>query len=248
MLYKGADLTRDVEFVIFDEVHYVNDAEVGYRLYHCRTPILIRPGLSSGAGYGKKSLSCYPIMSISSYFRPRCRTHKSSPAGSGKSCRDRSYSGPLHNLLCAQTHEEKGHLCHFHGQAPRATGTLLVRGPRATQGGRRGPPFHRHWVRTLPDYQIDRMSDRASGTMRPNRHCAGNKIRNVRRQDSRLFSAWERKQVRLSGVPEVASVEAPLPEVPRPPEEVHHGHSRSRTSIFTCISLGPSARKIFSLS
>lgn len=30
MLYKGADLIRDVEFVIFDEVHYVNDAEVHY--------------------------------------------------------------------------------------------------------------------------------------------------------------------------------------------------------------------------
>lgn len=29
MLYKGADLIRDVEFVIFDEVHYVNDAERG---------------------------------------------------------------------------------------------------------------------------------------------------------------------------------------------------------------------------
>ena len=28
MLYKGADIIRDVEFVIFDEVHYVNDAEV----------------------------------------------------------------------------------------------------------------------------------------------------------------------------------------------------------------------------
>lgn len=28
MLYKGADLIRDVEYVIFDEVHYVNDAEV----------------------------------------------------------------------------------------------------------------------------------------------------------------------------------------------------------------------------
>ena len=27
MLYKGADLIRDVEWVIFDEVHYVNDAE-----------------------------------------------------------------------------------------------------------------------------------------------------------------------------------------------------------------------------
>lgn len=32
MLYKGADLIRDVEFVIFDEVHYVNDAEVRARI------------------------------------------------------------------------------------------------------------------------------------------------------------------------------------------------------------------------
>lgn len=29
MLYKGADLIRDVEFVIFDEVHYVNDQDRG---------------------------------------------------------------------------------------------------------------------------------------------------------------------------------------------------------------------------
>ncbi|RIA89533.1 hypothetical protein C1645_772097 [Glomus cerebriforme] len=29
MLYKGADLIRDVEFVIFDEVHYINDSERG---------------------------------------------------------------------------------------------------------------------------------------------------------------------------------------------------------------------------
>lgn len=28
MLYKGADLIRDVEWVIFDEVHYINDLEV----------------------------------------------------------------------------------------------------------------------------------------------------------------------------------------------------------------------------
>lgn len=28
MLYKGADIIRDIEWVIFDEVHYVNDAEV----------------------------------------------------------------------------------------------------------------------------------------------------------------------------------------------------------------------------
>jgi antiviral helicase SKI2 len=29
MLYRGADIIRDVEFVIFDEVHYVNDTERG---------------------------------------------------------------------------------------------------------------------------------------------------------------------------------------------------------------------------
>lgn len=29
MLYKGADLLKDVEFVIFDEVHYINDQERG---------------------------------------------------------------------------------------------------------------------------------------------------------------------------------------------------------------------------
>ena len=28
MLYKGADIIRDIEWVVFDEVHYVNDAEV----------------------------------------------------------------------------------------------------------------------------------------------------------------------------------------------------------------------------
>ena len=36
MLYKGADLIRDVEFVIFDEVHYVNDAEVCRPMGHLR--------------------------------------------------------------------------------------------------------------------------------------------------------------------------------------------------------------------
>jgi len=28
MLYRGADIIRDVEWVIFDEVHYINDQEV----------------------------------------------------------------------------------------------------------------------------------------------------------------------------------------------------------------------------
>lgn len=30
MLYKGADILRDVEFVVFDEVHYVNDIDRGH--------------------------------------------------------------------------------------------------------------------------------------------------------------------------------------------------------------------------
>ena len=29
MLYRGADIVRDIEYVIFDEVHYVNDSERG---------------------------------------------------------------------------------------------------------------------------------------------------------------------------------------------------------------------------
>ena len=29
MLYRGSDVIRDIEWVIFDEVHYVNDAERG---------------------------------------------------------------------------------------------------------------------------------------------------------------------------------------------------------------------------
>jgi len=28
MLYNGSEVVRDLEWVIFDEVHYVNDAEV----------------------------------------------------------------------------------------------------------------------------------------------------------------------------------------------------------------------------
>ena len=28
MLYNGSDVIRDIEWVIFDEVHYINDANV----------------------------------------------------------------------------------------------------------------------------------------------------------------------------------------------------------------------------
>lgn len=36
MLYRGSDLIRDVEFVIFDEVHYINDLEVKSNFSHHR--------------------------------------------------------------------------------------------------------------------------------------------------------------------------------------------------------------------
>ena len=32
MLYNGSDTIRDVEWVIFDEVHYINDEEVMFIL------------------------------------------------------------------------------------------------------------------------------------------------------------------------------------------------------------------------
>ena len=33
LLYGGSDVIRDVEWVIFDEVHYINDAEVSILLH-----------------------------------------------------------------------------------------------------------------------------------------------------------------------------------------------------------------------
>ncbi len=37
MLYNGSDVIRDLEWVIFDEVHYINDAEVRMFVL-CRFP------------------------------------------------------------------------------------------------------------------------------------------------------------------------------------------------------------------
>jgi len=45
MLYKGADLIRDVEFVIFDEVHYVNDAEVSIKALHATNTHQLQRGV-----------------------------------------------------------------------------------------------------------------------------------------------------------------------------------------------------------
>jgi antiviral helicase SKI2 len=45
MLYKGADLIRDVEFVIFDEVHYVNDSEVSYNHLTQAIKLIVQRGV-----------------------------------------------------------------------------------------------------------------------------------------------------------------------------------------------------------
>ena len=47
MLYKGADVVRDIEWVVFDEVHYVNDAERGVVWEEARPPSPLRCRLSS---------------------------------------------------------------------------------------------------------------------------------------------------------------------------------------------------------
>ena len=41
MLYNGSDVIRDLEWVIFDEVHYINDAEVGVSFHLLTSKIII---------------------------------------------------------------------------------------------------------------------------------------------------------------------------------------------------------------
>lgn len=80
MLYKGADLIRDVEFVIFDEVHYVNDAEVRLLLLW---KLLHTDHVDREVSSGKRSSLCFLITSTSyCYLRP-CRMPKSLQVGLG---------------------------------------------------------------------------------------------------------------------------------------------------------------------
>ena len=44
MLYNGSDVIRDLEWVIFDEVHYINDAEV-CRIYYYIYLYTVKPVL-----------------------------------------------------------------------------------------------------------------------------------------------------------------------------------------------------------
>lgn len=72
MLYKGADLIRDVEFVIFDEVHYVNDAEVTSlyfrRIYTFTTVHTERCCLGRGYYHATRSREHYPSLRNSTKY------------------------------------------------------------------------------------------------------------------------------------------------------------------------------------
>lgn len=69
MLYRGADLIRDVEFVIFDEVHYVNDQERGvvWEEVIILCPQHISLILLSATVPNTKGESGWPCTSISSH-------------------------------------------------------------------------------------------------------------------------------------------------------------------------------------
>jgi hypothetical protein len=69
MLYRGADLIRDIEWVIFDEVHYVNDTERGVVWYvldaihpSAKCQKTDTPSFALSFLSGRKSLSCYHLM------------------------------------------------------------------------------------------------------------------------------------------------------------------------------------------
>ena len=67
MLYKGADLIRDVEFVIFDEVHYVNDAEVTWIIFIGPRLMMLTNAIarcSLGGGYHHASGPCQHYSSL----------------------------------------------------------------------------------------------------------------------------------------------------------------------------------------
>lgn len=76
MLYSGSDVIRDLEWVIFDEVHYINDAEVsgGGLVTHaedlaalCSLTDLSPPCVSSVGSCGRRCSSCCLTTSPSSF-------------------------------------------------------------------------------------------------------------------------------------------------------------------------------------
>ena len=53
MLYNGSDTIRDVEWVIFDEVHYINDEEVREKIFRILLQLTLKKWLSVYFSFGK---------------------------------------------------------------------------------------------------------------------------------------------------------------------------------------------------
>lgn len=100
MLYRGADLIRDVEFVIFDEVHYVNDLEV--------------PSLHSS----------WSELTIARRSMGRSHHHAPRPRQPDSSFRDRPEYERIREL--GRSDEKERYLCYFDAQETCSIGILSL--------------------------------------------------------------------------------------------------------------------------
>ena len=147
MLYRGADVIRDVEWVVFDEVrparalltslpeahassmqqvHYVNDVERGVVWEEARF------SLASSANHDSSKLTC-----LSSFLLLSTGDHHASAArGPGAAVRHRPERGGVCGL--GWPHQAQEDLRDGHAAAPGAAGALRVCVAAAVQGVREG--------------------------------------------------------------------------------------------------------------
>lgn len=109
MLYRGSEVIREVEWVIFDEVHYINDTEVA-TFTSCFLLIFLlfsrkRVYFSAVSSGRRFSLCCRLMWTLSCWAQP-CRTQWSSPTGLG----ERSLCGEIFFFYAIHGHAWK---CYF---------------------------------------------------------------------------------------------------------------------------------------
>ena len=144
MLYNGSDVIRDLEWVIFDEVHYINDAEVIEQWYafvwiFCTTVSLVFVFFSSVVLCGRRYWSCYRNTLTSFFSAPLFPTRWSLLSGSGESARvyfflsNSSVHIDVHihvhvseYVLCFSRTKKRHVLRGQHNETPSAVGALFV--------------------------------------------------------------------------------------------------------------------------
>ena len=257
MLYKGADLIRDVEFVIFDEVHYVNDAEVG------------SPGANAGfvwriltAKFTQRGVVWEEVIImlpdhvniiLLSATVPNTKEFADWVGYRSQHCFARVSNADRSD---AQEDEEKGHLRHLDQQASCAARALPICRSRPAQDRRREPPFPPTGVSGsfLPAcIALTKFWCAVTKTLA--RRCGASRTRNgkpkvFRRCRGSARAPRRRNEASVAGHPaeednEVVHLAVVHPPVARQPAaEVARGHSTSPTRTSTCISLGTSASAV----